>query len=37
MCVDEDDLAAEIRITVIHEIAHHFGIDDDKLHKLGWA
>ncbi len=24
-------------ITVIHEIAHHFGIDDDRLHELGWA
>lgn len=37
MCVDETDLAAEIRITVVHEIAHHFGIDDEKLHQLGWA
>ena len=24
-------------VTVIHEIAHHFGIDDDRLHQLGWA
>ncbi|MGH3353183.1 MAG: metallopeptidase family protein [Nocardioides sp.] len=37
MCEDESDLAAEIRITVVHEIAHHFGIDDEKLHQLGWA
>jgi predicted Zn-dependent protease with MMP-like domain len=27
----------QIRRTVIHEIAHHFGIDDDRLHELGWA
>jgi predicted Zn-dependent protease with MMP-like domain len=26
-----------VRITVIHEVAHHFGIDDDRLHELGWA
>jgi predicted Zn-dependent protease with MMP-like domain len=24
-------------VTVVHEIAHHFGIDDDRLHELGWA
>ena len=27
----------EVKITVMHEIAHHFGIDDDRLHELGWA
>lgn len=37
MCESEEELAGEIRITVIHEIAHHFGIDDEKLHELGWA
>jgi predicted Zn-dependent protease with MMP-like domain len=37
MCDDEDDLAEEIRITVVHEIAHHFGIDDERLHQLGYA
>jgi len=37
MCEDEDDLADEIYITVIHEIAHAAGIDDDRLHELGWA
>jgi predicted Zn-dependent protease with MMP-like domain len=26
-----------VKITVVHEIAHHFGIDDDRLHELGWA
>ncbi|HVM39181.1 MAG TPA: metallopeptidase family protein [Acidimicrobiia bacterium] len=33
----EADLAEEIRVTVVHEIAHHFGIDDDRLHELGWG
>jgi predicted Zn-dependent protease with MMP-like domain len=27
----------EVRITVVHEIAHHFGIDDDELDELGYA
>jgi predicted Zn-dependent protease with MMP-like domain len=26
-----------VRITVVHEVAHHFGIDDDRLHDLGYA
>ena len=30
-------LEDEIRITVIHEIAHHFGIDEDRLAELGWS
>lgn len=37
MCEDEDDLREEIAVTVVHEIAHHFGIDDDALHALGWG
>ncbi len=37
MCADEDELVDEVRITVVHEIAHHFGIDDDRLHELGWS
>ena len=37
MCEDIDELIDEIRITVVHEIAHHFGIDDDRLHELGWG
>ena len=32
---DPDELADEVRITVIHELAHHLGIDDDRLHDLG--
>ena len=35
-CDTEDDLIDEIAVTVVHEIAHHFGIDDDTLHDLGW-
>lgn len=33
---DEDDVANEVRITVVHEVGHHFGVDDDRLHELGW-
>jgi predicted Zn-dependent protease with MMP-like domain len=34
---DEADLAQHIRTTLVHEYAHHFGIDDDRLTELGWA
>nr|MCH9708842.1 metallopeptidase family protein [Actinomycetes bacterium] len=33
----EDEVVEEVAITEIHEIAHHFGIDDDLLHELGWG
>jgi predicted Zn-dependent protease with MMP-like domain len=36
ICRTEDDVVEEVRRTVIHEIGHHFGIDDDRLHDLGW-
>jgi predicted Zn-dependent protease with MMP-like domain len=36
-CDDEDDLAEEIYVTVIHELAHAAGIDDARLDELGWA
>jgi len=36
MCETEAELVDEVRITVVHEIAHHFGIDDDELHELGY-
>jgi predicted Zn-dependent protease with MMP-like domain len=36
MCETRDDLVREVRVTVVHEIAHHFGIDDRRLHELGW-
>ncbi len=34
---DEDELREEIRITVLHELAHYFGIDEDRLDELGYA
>lgn len=37
MCRDEAEVVEQVRITVVHEVAHHFGIDDDRLHELGWA
>jgi predicted Zn-dependent protease with MMP-like domain len=37
ICDTEDDVVEEVAITVVHEIAHHFGIDDERLHDLGWA
>ncbi|GAA1950920.1 metallopeptidase family protein [Agromyces allii] len=37
ICDDEDELRDEIHITLVHEIAHFYGIDDDRLHELGWA
>lgn len=37
MCEDREELLEEIAVTVVHEIAHHFGIDDDRLHELGWG
>lgn len=35
-CRDSDELVEQVRITVVHEIAHHFGIDDARLHELGY-
>ncbi|MFN8183080.1 MAG: metallopeptidase family protein [Candidatus Nanopelagicales bacterium] len=35
MCHTQADVVREVHITVVHEIAHHFGIDDDTLHALG--
>lgn len=37
MCVDDGEVVEQVRITVIHEVAHHFGIDDQRLQELGWA
>ncbi|WP_412541265.1 metallopeptidase family protein [Longispora sp. K20-0274] len=36
ICETEEDVVEEVSVTVVHEIAHHFGIDDDRLHELGW-
>ena len=37
VCDTEDELRDEIHVTLVHEIAHFYGIDDDRLHELGWA
>ena len=37
VCDTEEDVIDEVAITVVHEIAHHFGIDDSLLHDLGWG
>ena len=37
MCASEEEVVQEVNITVVHEIAHHFGIDDARLHELGYA
>lgn len=37
MCADEDEVVDEVAITVVHEIAHHFGIPEERLHELGWG
>ncbi|MEV0938909.1 MULTISPECIES: metallopeptidase family protein [Micromonospora] len=37
ICTTEDDVVDEVAVTVVHEIAHHFGIDDERLHALGWG
>ena len=37
LCDSEAELVEEVRITVVHEIAHHFGIDDARLHELGYG
>src|SRR5688572_4695256 len=36
MCADEYELAEEVAVTVVHELAHYFGIDDHQLHEWGW-
>ena len=37
ICESEEEMVEEVRVTVIHEVAHHFGIDDTRLHELGVA
>lgn len=36
-CASEDQLRDEVHTTLVHEIAHFYGIDDERLHELGWA
>lgn len=37
ICDSEQEVVDEVMTTVVHEIAHHFGIDDETLHRLGWG
>ncbi|MCY4272703.1 MAG: metallopeptidase family protein [bacterium] len=36
-CSSEAEVVEEVRVTVIHEVAHHFGIEDERLDELGWG
>jgi predicted Zn-dependent protease with MMP-like domain len=36
MCASREELIEEIRVTVLHEIGHHFGLDEDRLEELGY-
>ena len=36
MCETREEVLDEVAVTVVHEIAHHFGIDDQRLQELGW-
>ncbi len=37
ICESDEDVVNEVAITVVHEIAHHFGIQEERLHELGWG
>jgi predicted Zn-dependent protease with MMP-like domain len=36
ICQTREEVATEVTMTVVHEIAHHFGFDDERLHRLGY-
>lgn len=36
-CRTVDEVVRQVRVTVVHEVAHHFGISDERLHELGWG
>lgn len=36
-CSTEEQLAAEVRVTVLHEVGHYFGMSEGHLHRLGWS
>jgi predicted Zn-dependent protease with MMP-like domain len=36
-CSTEDEVVHQVRVTVVHEVAHHFGIGDRRLQELGWG
>jgi predicted Zn-dependent protease with MMP-like domain len=37
VCSDEQEVVDEVAVTVVHEVAHHFGIPEHRLHELGWS
>ena len=37
LCSTEDEVVEQVKVTVVHEVAHHFGIDDRRLSQLGWG
>ncbi|WP_411375392.1 metallopeptidase family protein [Arthrobacter sp. MPF02] len=37
ICSSREDVIHEVAVTVVHEVAHHFGISDERLHELGWG
>ena len=37
ICDTVEDVAEQVLVTVVHEVAHHFGIEEDRLHELGWG
>ncbi len=37
VCDSEEEVRREVTVTVVHEIAHHFGISEERLHELGWG
>lgn len=37
ICGDLEELRHELAVTLVHEVAHHFGIEDDRLEELGWG
>ncbi|MGZ4517566.1 MAG: metallopeptidase family protein, partial [Mycobacteriaceae bacterium] len=36
-CADGEEVVDEVLVTIVHEIAHHFGISEERLHELGWG
>jgi predicted Zn-dependent protease with MMP-like domain len=36
ICASREEVIREVAVTVVHEVAHHFGIGDERLHELGW-
>jgi len=37
ICTSREQVVHEVTVAVVHEIAHHFGISDERLHELGWG